>query len=235
MAVEIVQQAEVFTSVAYMETFLHSTAYDVLVDEVDSGRLGNVSRLVFRVRGGTPANLDTVWRGDRSRGGEVLHDWGVHSVGLALHFLGSLLGPSAAPEVVVVDAQWKDIGDRKILTSCDMVLEGAPIPTSIRASWDGGVANPESPDVLVECERGQLSLVVQKTDGTSDWVCTEADGESVRRLASRRYPKELFIRGVDGFLRDVGRGRVVSDKYNVSLGLEAIRLMDSAYSQALRK
>lgn len=235
VACEMVQRIEAVTSVAYMETFLHSTAYDVLLDELASARLGAVSRIVLSVRGGTPPNLDVVWRGDRSRGGEVLHDWGVHSMGLALHLLNSLSGLGESPEVSVSDARWMGIGGRRLLLSCDMALEGSRIDTSVKASWEGGPATPASPDVLVECERGQLSLVVQKTAGSSNWVCVESSGETVRELASRRYPKELFVRGVDGFLRDVRRGYVGSDKYDVSLGLDALRLVDAAYSQASRR
>lgn len=235
VASEMIQRASAVASVAYMETFLHSTAYDVLLDELASERLGAVSRIVLSVRGGTPANLESVWRGDRGRGGEVLHDWGIHSMGLSLHLLRSIAGRPESVEVDVLDTCWRVLGDRQLLTSCDMQVEGSPVPTSIRASWDGTSASPESPDVLVDCERGQLSLVVTKMDGSSNWTCVETRGEAAHCLASRRYPKELFIRGLDGFLRGVRNGFVMPDKYDVAMGLEALRLVDAAYSQAARK
>ena len=235
VASEMVRRVEAVASVAYMETFLHSTAYDVLLDELASARLGPVSRVALAVRGKTPPNLDVAWRGDRRCGGEVLHDWGVHSLGLALHLLNSLSALAESPEVAVSDARWMDISGRPVLLSCDMTLEGSRIDTSVRASWEGDPATLESPDLLVECERGQLSLVVQKTSGSSNWVCIESSGEIIRNLASRRYAKELFVRGVDGFLRDVRCGCVISEKYNVTLGLEALRLVDAAYNQAPRR
>lgn len=220
----------------YMETFLHSTAYDVLVDELGTGRLGAAQRLSCRVKGGTPSDLEHQWRGSRTLGGEVLHDWGVHSLGLALHFLGAIgLGSSDTdPDVEVTASEWATFGKRRVLTSCTLNLRGLAIPVEVEASWSGPSRSMESPDVLVECERGALGLHVRKTEGSSDWTCVEHAAPGVTRiLACRRYPKELFIRGVSGFLdRDNSVLPADQSKFSVGLGMEALRLADDAYNQA---
>jgi predicted dehydrogenase len=218
------------TDVRYMETFLHSTAYDVLLGELGTGRLGAVRKLRCRVKGGTPSDLENQWRGSRALGGEVLHDWGIHSLGLVLH-----LARTAGLGRDGTDAEWARFGVRKILTACAFDVLGLAIPVEVDASWSGSSRSMESPDVSVECERGTLGLFVRKTEGSSDWTCVERQASGgVRMLASRRYPKELFVRGVAGFLaRGANGASAEQSKFDIGIGMEALRLADSAYNQAV--
>lgn len=232
MVDEVSEDAEL----RYMETFLHSTAYDVLVDELGTGRFGEVERLRCRVRGGTPIDLEHQWRGFRDLGGEVLHDWGIHSLGLVLHLTRAIgLAPiDLNPDIRCVDAQWTSIVDRKLLMSCLFDVTGLDVPVEVDASWSGPTRSMEDPDVVVECERGTLGLYVRKTEGSSDWTCVEIDASGrARMLASRRYPKELFVRGVAGFLADAAVASPAGrSKFDIDLGLQALRLADNAYNQA---
>lgn len=236
LARSMLEDLDESSDVRYMETFLHSTAYDVLVSELGTGRLGAVRKVRCRVKGGTPIDLENQWRGSRALGGEVLHDWGIHSLGLVLHLARTVgLGrDGTVADVRVSDAEWARFGVRKILTACAFDVLGLNIPVEVDASWSGSSRSMESPDVSVECERGTLGLFVRKTEGSSDWTCVERqESGGIRMLASRRYPKELFVRGVAGFLaRGTDGASTEQSKFDIGLGLEALRLADSAYSQA---
>jgi predicted dehydrogenase len=228
----IVERGNRESQLAYMETFLHSSAYDVMLDEIATGRLAGVNSIHMAVRGSLPRDLGNQWRGDRRSGGEVLHDWGVHSLGFALHLANNAAKQLAQPTVAVANAEWMSVGTRDLLKSCGMTLDGYDADIYIDASWEGSAASPEEPDILVKCDRGDLALYVRKTDGSSDWVCVDYNDGNIRELASRRYPKELFIRGVAGFLRRTAAPSNRQDKYDIALGLEALNLADTAYSQA---
>ncbi|NVN49167.1 Gfo/Idh/MocA family oxidoreductase [Mycolicibacterium hippocampi] len=221
----------------YMETFLHSTAYVAMLEEALSGRYGTPRRLVVAVKGSLPANLESSWRGDRKQGGGVLHDWGIHAIGLALHALRTigLLKGNPGLEPVVGESCWERHGSRQILTHCELQIKGAPIEVSIQASWVGPATSPSNPDVLLECDGGSIGLHVRKTDGSSDWVCYDDPLGSPRQLASRRYPKELFIRGLAGFIGFANARPSTNGVYDPYLGVEAMRIADSAYAHAVAK
>lgn len=211
----------------YMESFLHSTAIDVLIEEAQTGRLGTVTKVELAFNGNPPNDLAAVWRGSRDTGGEVLHDWGVHSLGL-LAFLSRKLGFDVLDQehMTVRDTEWLEGGSDKILGSVRVESRGLAVEQSVLVSWTKRSAY----DLLVSFSSGRyLGIQVVKVDGSSSWKAVElGPGMSeTGALAIGRYRKELFVRGLSKF----ASGRI-DERFDYSIGQTAIALADEAYAQS---
>ncbi|MEZ2120787.1 Gfo/Idh/MocA family protein [Corynebacterium sp. CCM 9203] len=223
------------TSLFYMETFLHSNAVKVLETYICNKELGKVRSIDLAVKGNYPSELNSGWRGDRRLGGEVLHDWGVHSVGL-VSYLNSLIQPALKSNLTtaVVLSDWERFGNRTLLTRCKFKVEGYHCDVIIDAGWNLDSLEGR-PDVIVEFDDGTLTLNVEKKGGSSNWVCRKISKGESSVLAERSYRKELFVNGVGRFLNsDRPENFKHAGKFDPWIGLESLSVIDECYSQARR-
>lgn len=217
--------AESRMELSYMETFLHSSATEVLIDELNSRRLGHLKELKLSFKGGLPKSLDSAWRGRRKEGGEVLHDWGIHAFGLAVYLLGAVGVQGDLNVDSVKDVIFEEFGAREILTSCHVCFAGVNVQVSADVSWSG--VSSSGYDMQAICENGTLAISVGRKEGSSNWRCVELNSQELL-LAERRYPKELFVRGVASFISP----QLYAQKrkmFDPIIGLRAISLADEAY------
>jgi predicted dehydrogenase len=213
----------------YMETFVHSSVISAMLEEISSRRQGRLESIELQFRGSIPSNLDTAWRGERRLGGEVVHDWGIHSIGLLLYLLSRLgFAPVSSSDVGVTSASWSG-STRKRLTAVSASLSHPELSIFMKCSWE---PEDDRPDMILQFNRSRFELSVQKVEGRSSWTLSEFDSEGNHVFkANARYPKELFVRGLMAFETDLGS----NDAMSVQVGLQAMSIADEIYEQASKQ
>lgn len=214
----------------YLETFLYSAAAYALREQIESGDLGELSRLDFSVPGSTPPDLDRTWRGERELGGGVWHDWGIHSVGLCLDLLAMTgvtvadAGASLKENLVALRGVAADFGARRVLVDAAVESSVTGVEIGLSARW--GKFATGQPAVIASGANGCVELHLESKDGSSNWVAIRDIGGHRSRIAERLYPKELFRTGLTRFLT-CESGCV--DGFSNELGLTAVDIADHCY------
>jgi predicted dehydrogenase len=217
----------------YMETFLHASAVDMILEELALGRAGEIREIDMSFAGRMPQNLAQVWRGDRLQGGEVLHDWGIHSLGLLEAILEAARIPQLSPEEITVkDCIWEELsGSKQALVRALLNIARPSLNISVDVSWLGH--REPRPDLIITCDESTFFLTVSKKDGRSHWMAYELTNHGVEQCrVEARYPKELFIRGTGRFIQWARKSHPhLSQEFGRALS--ALALADRAYDISL--
>lgn len=215
----------------YNEVFLHSSTTDVLVEEIQSGRLGKVKSIQMHFNGGIPKNITEQWRGKSETGGLVWHDWGIHSIGLLLGILKRMsidYSKIDTSRITVKNCIWQNIDFDEILVHSLAELQIEEIDVSIEASW----INRNDSEMRIYFDNDYyLEITIGKIEGVSSWNLFEVDSQNNRRLLTQsRYPKERFIRSLTAFISNRN-----PDFTNYKLGLKAMEIVDYLFKESRNK
>lgn len=221
------QRADV--AIEYMETFVHSLPADVMFGEMRSGRLGELQGVSMHFSGNSPAALETAWRGERASGGEVIHDWGIHSLGLLFHLARAASLPTPASEDFHVDsATLRRHGARDVLTEADARGVVGEVPVSMALAWH----TFREPALVLDYGIRRLEMSVRTVDGHSSWHIEEIGDSGVVYAVDSLYEKEVFARGIRRFLqRD---DRADRSSLDFSAAVASLRIADHLYDTSFR-